>query len=120
VSKNFFKATVLAITFVICFSFLGTVWGTEHSNAADVNVAIDYEWKLVIDGMVNQPLNLTLSQIVAMPGTKVNADLYCFSTLVAAGNWVGVRLSVLLENAGLLDGVEYIQFVVLDGYANFC
>ncbi len=117
--ESVFKATALAITFVICFSSLGTVWGTEHSSATDVNVASDYEWKLAVDGMVDQPLNLTLSQIVVLPGTKVNADLYCFSTLVYAGNWVGVRLSVLLEESGLLDGVEYIQFVALDGYATF-
>ena len=116
---NAFKATVLAIIIVICFGSFGTVWGTEHYNDTDVNVAIDYEWKLIVDGMVDQHLNLTLSQIVAMPETMVNADLYCFSTLVSNGNWVGVRLSVLLEESGLLDGVEYIQFVALDGYATF-
>jgi len=38
---------------------------------------------------------------------------------VFSGSWVGVRLSVLLEESGLLDGVEYIQFVALDGYATF-
>ena len=100
------------ITFVICLGSLGTVWGTEHSNDTDVNVTGDYEWRLVADGLVDQPLNLTLSQIVAMPGTKVNADLYCFSTLVYAGNWVVVRLSVLLEESGLLDGLSIFSLLL--------
>jgi len=117
--REVFKATVLVITFVICLGSLRTVWGTEHSSATDVNVIGNYEWRLVVDGLVDQPLNLTLSQIVGLPNTKVNADLYCFSTLVFSGSWVGVRLSVLLEESGLLDGVEYIQFVALDGYATF-
>jgi DMSO/TMAO reductase YedYZ molybdopterin-dependent catalytic subunit len=107
------------ITFVISSSFLGTVWGTEHSNAAATNILIDYEWILVTDGMVDQPLNLTLDQIIAMPGTKVSADLYCFDSLVSAGNWYGVRLAVLLEDSGLQDGVEYIQLIASDGYATF-
>ena len=99
--------------------FFRNCLGTEHPNDTDVNVTGDYEWRSVADGLVNQPLNLTLSQIVAMPETKANADLYCFNTLVYAANWVVVKLSALLEESGLLDRVEYIQFVALDMYATF-
>lgn len=115
--KNFFKASLLVITLVIWFSFLGSVWGAESSGVTDVAVADDSEWRLIVDGAVSQPLNLTISELEAMPSTTVNADLYCYSSLVSAGNWVGVRLGLLLETAGLQDGVGYLQFFASDGYS---
>jgi len=116
---NLLRIIVLTITFVICFSSLGNVWCTEHSDAAAVDVTSDYDWILLIDGMVDQPLNLTLNQLIAMPAAKVNADLYCFSNLVSAGNWYGVRLASLLEESGVHEGVEYIQLIASDGYTTF-
>ena len=115
--KNFFKASFLALTLMIWFSFLGSVWGVEHSGRTDVVVAEDSKWTLIVDGAVNQLLNLTLDELAALPKTTVNADLYCFSSLVTDGEWGGVRLALLLQRAGLQNEASAITFLASDGYA---
>ncbi len=115
--KNFFKASLLVITLLVWFSFLGSAWGVEPSGDTDVVVADDSEWRLIVDGAVDQPLNLTLNDLAAMPKTTVNANLYCYSSLITAGNWVGVRFGHLLEEAGLQNGAASLTFLASDGYA---
>lgn len=118
--KRFFKTSLLAITLeLVLFSFLGGVGGVEVSDATNDAAASDSEWRLLVDGAVYQPLNLTLSEVVAMPRTTVNADLYCYSSLVSAGNWVGVRLALILEEAELHNGTNSVTLFASDGYATF-
>ena len=77
------------------------------------------ELRLVVDGSVQHPLNLTLDEIAAMPRTTVNAKLYCVGTpdrLLENGNWVGVRLAFLLENAGVSPDTIKVAFYANDGY----
>ncbi len=114
--KKFFQASFLLITLMIWSSFLGSTWGVEHSGGTDVVVADDSEWRLIVDGAVDRTLNLTLSELAAMPKTTVNADLYCYSSLVTNGEWVGVRPSVLLEEAGLQSDTSALTFLASDGY----
>jgi hypothetical protein len=74
---------------------------------------------LVVDGSVQHPLNLTLDEIAAMPKTTVNATLYCVGTpdrSLENGNWAGVRLAFLLENAGVSPDAIKIAFYAKDGY----
>lgn len=74
---------------------------------------------LIVDGSVQHPLNLTLDEIAAMPKTTVNADLYCVGApdrLLDNGNWTGVRLSFLLENAGVSPDAIKVAFYARDGY----
>jgi len=77
------------------------------------------ELRLVVDGSVKHPLNLTIDEIAAMPKTTVNARLYCVGTpdrLLDNGNWTGVRLAFLLENAGLSPDAIKVAFYAEDGY----
>lgn len=77
------------------------------------------ELGLVVDGSVQHPLNLTLDEIAAMPKTTVNATLYCVGTpdrSLENGNWAGVRLAFLLENAGVSPDAIKIAFYARDGY----
>jgi DMSO/TMAO reductase YedYZ molybdopterin-dependent catalytic subunit len=116
--KRFFKTSLLVITLeLLLFSFLGGVGGVEVSGATNDAAASDSEWRLLVDGAVYQPLNLTLSELATMPTTTVNANLYCYSSLVTAGNWTGVRLQVVLEEAELHDGATGVIFLASDGYA---
>jgi hypothetical protein len=45
-----------------------------------------------------------------MPKTIVNANLLCYGLLIALGDWGGVKLSYLLNQAGLDTSVESINF----------
>jgi DMSO/TMAO reductase YedYZ molybdopterin-dependent catalytic subunit len=59
----------------------------------------------------------TYAQILAMPRTIVNADLYCDGALVTYGDWGGVLLSYLLTQAQITPPeVGSIQFTASDGY----
>jgi DMSO/TMAO reductase YedYZ molybdopterin-dependent catalytic subunit len=77
-------------------------------------------WTLKVDGLVQHPLNLTLNKIVAMPKTTEYAALYCVDnpqTPVTTGNWTGVRLSTILETAGVSEGAIKVAFHAKDGYS---
>jgi DMSO/TMAO reductase YedYZ molybdopterin-dependent catalytic subunit len=74
---------------------------------------------LVIDGFVQSPLNLTFDDLLAMPRSTVNAELYCVgdpTTVLAKGDWTGVRLGVLLEEAGVSPEAVKVAFYADDGF----
>jgi DMSO/TMAO reductase YedYZ molybdopterin-dependent catalytic subunit len=59
----------------------------------------------------------TYSQLLDMPKTIVNADLFCNGALVTYGNWGGVPVSYLLMQADAnASEVGSVQFVASDGY----
>jgi hypothetical protein len=60
--------------------------------------------------------NFTYAQLLEMPKTLVNADLYCDGALATYGNWGGVLLSYLLIQTQLHSEVGSIQFLASDGY----
>jgi hypothetical protein len=74
-------------------------------------------WRLVIDGQVSNPLNLSLSDIAAMPKIQLGASLYCEGVLIADGEWVGIQIAPLLEKAGINLSATDLEFHASDGYA---
>jgi DMSO/TMAO reductase YedYZ molybdopterin-dependent catalytic subunit len=79
----------------------------------------DSEWGLVIDGFVRSPLNLTFDDLVAMPASTVYAKLYCVgwtTTPIDEGNWTGVRLGLLLQEAGVSPEAIKVAFYADDGF----
>jgi DMSO/TMAO reductase YedYZ molybdopterin-dependent catalytic subunit len=113
--KNFFKKLAPLLIFtLLSLSFLGNA--VVASDDSPKPATADPDWILVIDGAVNQPLNLTLSDLATMPKSTVYANLYCLESLVAAGNWTGVKLGYLLETAGLQSEAANIGFFASDGY----
>lgn len=102
--QRIFQAPLLLITLGLIVSAASTV-------------SFGYpEWTLQIDGEVSHPISLTLEELAAMPQTTVNADLYCYSSLVTSGNWTGVQLSLLLETAGYNEQAMSVEFYATDGY----
>jgi hypothetical protein len=78
------------------------------------------EWTLVVDGLVQSPLNLTFDDLVAMPASTVYSKLYCVGVPwrpIAEGNWTGVRLGLILEEAGVLPEAVKVAFYADDGFA---
>jgi DMSO/TMAO reductase YedYZ molybdopterin-dependent catalytic subunit len=86
---------------------------TESATAAS-------QQSLIIDGLVDSPLNLTLDDLSAMPKTTEYVELYCvdYPTVpVEKGDWTGVRLGLLLEQAGASSEAVKIAFYADDGYS---
>ena len=77
-------------------------------------------WSLKIDGMVDKELELTFDDLLAMPLVERDITLTCVSNsvggpYVGGARWIGVRLSDLLELAGVQDGVDQIFSTDVDG-----
>jgi len=77
-------------------------------------------WQLTVSGLTSHPLNLSLTEIQALPKTSVSAAIYCVDRpgyLVQQGNWIGVSLSILLDQAGVSPEAIKIAFYAKDGYS---
>ncbi len=74
-------------------------------------------WTLQVTGAVFNPLTLSLADLAAMPQTTVHADLICVGTLITSGNWGGVSLSYILQQAEVNEAVSVV-FQAADGYSN--
>jgi DMSO/TMAO reductase YedYZ molybdopterin-dependent catalytic subunit len=76
----------------------------------------DAAYRLTIDGMVNQPITLTLADLKAMPATSLIKDFQCVTGWrVPAVHWTGVQLRTLLAEAGVKAGGAALTFDSFDG-----
>ncbi len=83
-------------------------------------------WRLTVDGEVERPLSLSLSELKAMPRASATCVLQCagngraFHRPVVPGvqwkygavgnaNWTGVRVRDVLEKAGLKAGARHLH-----------
>ena len=78
-------------------------------------------WKLTIDGLVDNPLELTFDDLLARPQIERYITLSCVSnpvggSLVGNALWQGVRLADILDEAGLQDGAEQVVSRSVDGW----
>jgi DMSO/TMAO reductase YedYZ molybdopterin-dependent catalytic subunit len=70
-------------------------------------------WKLRIDGLVREPVDLTYEQLRALPRAEQVSDFHCVTGWsVADVHWAGVRTDDLLAAAGgVQPGARAIDFV---------
>ncbi len=69
-----------------------------------------------ITNSAGKTLTLTYNDLLALPKTSVQADLCCYGSPVASGNWGGIQLSVLLNQTELDPSAASIDFTAQDGY----
>jgi DMSO/TMAO reductase YedYZ molybdopterin-dependent catalytic subunit len=74
------------------------------------------DWKLVVGGLVERPLELTLAQIRALPQRTQITRHDCVEGWSAIGQWTGPQLRLILEGAGLKPEARYIVFHCADIY----
>lgn len=73
-------------------------------------------YRLAIDGMVQNPASYTLADLQAMPQTALVRDFQCVTGWrVQQVHWSGVRLSALLDRAGPTAGATAVRFRSFDG-----
>ncbi len=72
-------------------------------------------WKLHVAGLVEQPLEFTWEQFLALPRVQVFADMHCVTRWSRLGNvWEGVSTRHLLELAG--GAKPEAKYVIAYGY----
>ncbi|MCW6513248.1 molybdopterin-binding protein, partial [Lichenifustis flavocetrariae] len=74
------------------------------------------EWRLEVRGLVGQPLSLSLDQLRAMPSRTQITRHDCVEGWSAIGQWTGVPLRLLLEQARLLPSARYVVLRCADNY----
>ncbi len=73
-------------------------------------------FRLIIDGEVNSPLNLSLEQLQIMPLSVMTIRHVCVEGWAAIVQWGGVRLRDLVALAQPKANARYIYFKSADGY----
>ena len=114
--KRIFQTSLLITTLCLFLSaFLRSSSGLDFyvTNGA---MEDNSEWILQVDGAVSYPVNLTLTDLIAMPKTNVYAELYCYGKLVTSGLWTGVTLESVLQKAEFEQQAKSVEFNAEDGY----
>jgi DMSO/TMAO reductase YedYZ molybdopterin-dependent catalytic subunit len=72
------------------------------------------DWRLVIDGLVETPLALSLDELRRQPARTQITRHDCVEGWSSIGKWTGARLGPLLDRAGLKPEARYIVFYCAD------
>jgi DMSO/TMAO reductase YedYZ molybdopterin-dependent catalytic subunit len=74
------------------------------------------DYTLKVGGLVDQPFELSYDELVAMTPTKLTRDFQCVTGWrVSDVDWKGVRLSDLLDRAGVQSNATALRFHSFDG-----
>lgn len=68
------------------------------------------EWRLAIEGMVGRPGSFSLAEIRSFPAASQITQLVCEEGWSFIAEWTGVRLSHLLERAGILPEARFVVY----------
>lgn len=74
------------------------------------------KYRLIVDGAVNNPLNLSLAEITALPLTSMIIRHVCVEGWAAIVQWGGVKLRDIIALAQPKANVQYAYFESADGY----
>jgi DMSO/TMAO reductase YedYZ molybdopterin-dependent catalytic subunit len=90
------------------------------TNLAVPRIDVD-RWTLEVDGMVERPFSLTFDELVAMPLIERDITMTCVSNEVGGGyvgaaRWLGVRLSDVLDRAGITGAPDQVLSTAVDGF----
>ena len=72
------------------------------------------DWKLKVGGLVEQPLELSLADLRAMPSRTQITRHDCVEGWSCIGKWTGVPLKLVLDKAQLKPSARYLVFYCAD------
>ncbi len=72
------------------------------------------DYRLEVGGLVDRPLSLSLEELRARPSRTQITKHDCVEGWTAIGQWTGVRLETLLDEAGLKPEAKFIVFHCFD------
>lgn len=76
-------------------------------------------WRLRVDGLVRQPLALSLDELMGMPRTTYTVKHHCVEGWTAIATWHGVPVSAVAARCAPLPAARFIHFTSFDaGYSN--
>ncbi len=97
-------------------SFTGSFPSVSWLNDDPEPVGVD-GYRLVLDGEVARPLELTYEQLLGRGDSSVVATLDCTGGWFSRQEWTGVTVGALLTEARLLESARSVVFESVTGYA---
>jgi DMSO/TMAO reductase YedYZ molybdopterin-dependent catalytic subunit len=91
-------------------------FGIAHYEWPEINAG---QWQLAVDGLVENPLSLTLDDLKSRPRQELTYTIECsgntglpfFDGGIGNARWAGTPLALLLEEADVLkEGIEVVFF----------
>jgi DMSO/TMAO reductase YedYZ molybdopterin-dependent catalytic subunit len=74
------------------------------------------DYRLVVDGLVQRPLNLSYADLLDLPATRLIRDFQCVTGWrVPQVPWTGVQLREVLNRAGAKPEARALTFTSFDG-----
>jgi DMSO/TMAO reductase YedYZ molybdopterin-dependent catalytic subunit len=75
------------------------------------------DWKLKITGLVENPLELTWEEFLALPHTTMTSDFHCVTTWSRYNNtWEGIHIREILQKAKPLPSAKFVLAHSWTGY----
>jgi DMSO/TMAO reductase YedYZ molybdopterin-dependent catalytic subunit len=76
-------------------------------------------WRLRVDGLVRQPLELSIDDLMRLPRTSYTVKHHCVEGWSAIASWHGAPVAAVVERCQPLAAAKYIDFRSFDaGYSN--
>lgn len=75
-----------------------------------------YEWSLSLQGLVDDPIELSYSDLLDMASESFTADMEKTTGTVETNLWEGVPIEDLIDMAGVSDTVNRVVVSAFDGY----
>jgi DMSO/TMAO reductase YedYZ molybdopterin-dependent catalytic subunit len=72
------------------------------------------DWRLKVDGMVNQAMEFSLADLKKLPARTQITRHDCVEGWSAIGKWTGVPLGLILQTAGIKPGARYVVLYCAD------
>jgi len=72
------------------------------------------DWRVVVDGMVEHPLSLSIADLQALAKRSQITEVVCEEGWSYVAEWMGTPLSAVLQEAGTLPQVRYIVYYAME------
>ncbi|AKB37590.1 TMAO/DMSO reductase [Methanosarcina siciliae C2J] len=90
----------------------------QRNNAIKGTQYIDREnYRLQVDGLVENPRNFTYEEITGLPQTSKVIDLNCVEGWSFTAKWTGVKIAEIFDEVGIMDNATTVIFYSADGYS---
>lgn len=114
------KVLILLLIVLSTLTIVYWAWSPESETVPSEYEKLSGKWTLLVDGLVNRGLDLTLKDLLEMPSVTVEAKLQCVGdpegVMAYTANWTGVLLKAILDKAGVSDGAIKVAFYAVDGF----
>mgnify|MGYP000279966444 FL=1 len=93
-------------------------WNIDHPGITDENPKFNpEEWRLIVNGEVKAPLELTWNDLLKLPAVESISDFHCVEGWSVRNlRWYGVRFSTLAQMAKPKKTAKHVFFQCSDGY----